>query len=42
MSTTLQVAGAASVTVGAFIIAAPAGFIIGGLFLILIGISLGK
>lgn len=42
MSTTLQVAGAASVTVGSFLIAAPAGFIIGGLFLILIGISLGK
>lgn len=41
MSTTLQVAGATSVTVGAFIIAAPAGFIIGGIFLILIGISIG-
>jgi hypothetical protein len=42
MATTLQVAGMAGITVGAFLLAAPAGLIVGGVFLLVVGFALGK
>lgn len=42
MSDIVQVSGAILVTVGAGLIYIPAGFIIGGIFAILIGISLER
>ena len=42
MSTTLQIAGAVMITVGATLIFIPLGFIVGGAFSILIGYALGK
>lgn len=42
MSTTLQLVGAAAITVGGFLIALPVGLIVFGIFAILIGLSLGK
>ena len=42
MSTVLQVAGMAGITVGAFLLAVPAGLIVGGVFLLVIGFALGK
>jgi hypothetical protein len=42
MSTVLQVAGMAGITVGAFLLAVPAGLIVGGVFLLVVGFALGK
>lgn len=42
MKDLLQISGAVSITVGASIIALPAGLIVGGVFLVLIGISLER
>lgn len=42
MSTTLQIVGAAAITVGGLLIALPIGLIVFGIFAILIGLSLGK
>lgn len=42
MSDIVQVSGATLVTIGAGLIYIPAGFIIGGIFAILIGISLER
>lgn len=42
MSTTLQVAGAVTVTVGVTLLSIPIGIIIGGAFMILIGLALGR
>lgn len=39
MSSIIQVAGAIAITVGAFLIAIPAGLIVGGIFAILIGLA---
>jgi hypothetical protein len=38
----LQVAGMAGITVGAFLLAVPAGLIVGGVFLLVVGFALGK
>jgi hypothetical protein len=42
MSTTLQLIGAAAITVGGLLISLPIGLIVAGVFAILIGLSLGK
>jgi hypothetical protein len=42
MATSLQVAGMAGITVGAFLLAVPAGLIVGGVFLLVVGFALGK
>jgi hypothetical protein len=42
MSTTLQIIGAVTVTVGALLLSIPVGLIVAGAFAILIGLSLGK
>ena len=42
MSTILQVAGATAITVGALLLSPVAGIIIGGIFLILIGLAVIK
>lgn len=42
MSTLIQLLGAASITAGASLIFLPAGFIIGGIFIILIGLAVGR
>ena len=42
MSTIIQLAGAVSITAGAFIVAPVAGLIVGGVFLILIGLAVSN
>ena len=42
MSTVLQVAGMAGITMGAFLLAVPEGLIVGGVFLLVVGFALGK
>lgn len=42
MSSVLQIAGAVAVTVGVCLLSVPAGVIVGGAFLLLIGFALGK
>ena len=42
MSTTLQIAGAVAITVGAGLVSIPAGLIVGGVFAIVIGIAIGR
>lgn len=42
MSTGLQVAGMCAITTGMFLIAVPAGLIVGGVFVLVIGFALGK
>jgi hypothetical protein len=42
MSTILQVVGAATITVGVTLLSIPVGIIIGGAFMILIGLALGR
>ena len=42
MSTVLQVSGAVAVTVGVVLLSIPVGVIIGGAFMILIGLALGR
>jgi hypothetical protein len=42
MATVLQVAGMVGVTVGAMLLSVPVGFIVGGVFLLVVGFALGK
>jgi hypothetical protein len=42
MATVLQVAGMVGVTAGAFLLAVPAGLVVGGVFLLVVGFALGK
>lgn len=42
MSSVLQVAGAIAITSGASLIALPLGLIVGGIFLVLIGLAVTK
>jgi hypothetical protein len=42
MATVLQVVGMAGITAGAFLLAVPAGLIVGGVFLLVVGFALGK
>ena len=42
MATVLQVAGMTAVTVGALLVSIPAGLIVGGVFLLVVGFALGK
>ena len=42
MSNILQVTGAVAITAGATIISLPVGFIVGGAFMVLIGLALGR
>jgi hypothetical protein len=42
MATVLQVAGMAGITAGALLLSVPAGLVVGGLFLLLVGFALGK
>jgi hypothetical protein len=42
MSTVLQILGAVAVTAGAALIFPPAGFIVGGMFVILIGLAVSN
>lgn len=42
MSTILQVAGMAAITAGATILSVTAGLIVGGVFLVLFGVALGR
>ncbi len=42
MRTSLQVAGAVAITVGASMVAIPVGLIVGGMLAILIGVALGR
>jgi hypothetical protein len=42
MATVLQVAGMAAVTAGALVLSIPAGLIVGGVFLLVVGFALGK
>ena len=42
MATVLQVAGMVAITVGATVLAVPAGLIVGGIFLLVVGFALGN
>jgi hypothetical protein len=42
MATVLQVVGMVAITTGAFLLAVPAGLVVGGLFLLVTGFALGK
>ena len=42
MSTVLQVAGVAAITLGAFLLAPVLGLVVGGAFLVLIGLAVTK
>ena len=42
MSTTLQLVGAAAITLGVALLSLPIGIAVGGVFLILVGFSLGR
>ena len=42
MATVLQVSGMAAITAGALWLSVPAGLIVGGLFLLIVGFALGK
>jgi len=42
MSTLLQVAGMAAMTAGALLFSIPAGLMLGGAFLLIVGFALGK
>ena len=42
MATVLQVAGMVGVTAGVLLLSVPAGFVVGGLFLLVAGFALGK
>jgi len=42
MATILQVVGMASVTAGALLFSIPAGLVIAGVFLLVVGFALGK
>jgi len=42
VSTVLQVVGMCAITVGAFLLSVPVGFVVGGLFVLVTGFALGK
>lgn len=42
MATSVQVAGMTAITVGALLFSVPAGLIVGGVFLLVVGFVLGK
>jgi hypothetical protein len=42
MSNILQIFGAVAITAGAILISLPVGLIVGGAFLVLIGLALGR
>lgn len=42
MATILQVVGMTAITAGALLVAIPAGLIVGGVFLLVVGFALGK
>jgi hypothetical protein len=42
MATVLQVAGMVAITAGALLLSVPAGLIVGGLFVLVVGFALGK
>jgi hypothetical protein len=42
ISSSLQVAGAVAITLGAILVSVPIGIIVGGVFLVLIGLALGR
>jgi hypothetical protein len=42
MSNILQIAGAVAITAGAVLISLPVGLIVGGVFMVLIGLALGR
>jgi hypothetical protein len=42
MSNILQIAGAVAITAGAVLISLPVGLIVGGIFMVLIGLALGR
>jgi hypothetical protein len=42
MATVLQVAGMVGITAGALLLSVPAGLIVGGLFVLVVGFALGK
>lgn len=42
MATVLQIVGMAAVTAGAVLVSVPAGLIVGGVFLLVVGFALGK
>jgi hypothetical protein len=42
MSNILQITGAVAITAGAVLISVPVGLIVGGVFLVLIGLALGR
>ena len=42
MSTTLQLVGATAITAGVLLLSVPVGVIVGGIFLVLVGLSVGR
>lgn len=42
MSTVLQVAGMCAITVGALMFSIPVGLVVGGVFVLVVGLALGK
>jgi hypothetical protein len=42
MATILQVTGMTAITVGALLFSVPAGLVVGGVFLLVVGFALGK
>jgi len=42
MSTTLQLAGVCTITLGSFLLSVPIGFVVAGVFLLIIGIAIGR
>ena len=42
MSNIFQITGAVAITAGATLISLPVGFIVGGVFMVLIGLALGR
>jgi|688.fasta_scaffold2516092_2 hypothetical protein len=42
MATVLQVAGMAGITVGVLLLSVPAGLVVGGVCLLVVGFALGK
>jgi hypothetical protein len=42
MSNILQVSGAVAITVGAVLFSLPVGLMVGGVFMVLIGLALGR
>jgi hypothetical protein len=42
MATTFQLAGVSAITLGTFLFSVPAGFIVAGVFILVVGIALGR